>query len=133
MHLANCYCQANGDSQEASKIGLPLVSLKNLIQWLTARADLAKECADRAYRTLYTLTCHTPRCTLYTLKMNSAHLGEVQWRTAKMSWSRESPPESVGGPQRCLFQRDFAYSVPYASRLTPIVCKKSSGTASCLS
>jgi hypothetical protein len=37
MHLANCYCQANGDSQEASKIGLPLVSLKNLIQWLTAR------------------------------------------------------------------------------------------------
>jgi len=37
MHLANCYCQANGDSQEASKLGLPLVSLKNLIQWLTAR------------------------------------------------------------------------------------------------
>ena len=37
MHLANCYCQANGDSQEASKVGLPLVSLKNLIQWLTAR------------------------------------------------------------------------------------------------
>ena len=32
-----------------------------------------------------------------------------------------------------LFQRDFACSVLYASRLTPIVCKGSSVTASCLS
>ena len=36
-------------------------------------------------------------------------------------------------PQRCWFQRDFAYSVLYASRLTPIVCKERSVTASCLS
>src|SRR6202050_2281051 len=60
-------------------------------------------------------------------------LGETRWRTAKMSWSPESPPELVGEPQRCLFQRDFASSVLYASRLTPIVCKPSSATASCLS
>src|ERR1700727_150103 len=56
----------------------------------------------------------------------------MQWRMVKMSWSRGSPPESVGEPQRCLFQRDFACSVLYASRLTPIVCKGSLGTASCL-
>jgi 3-hydroxyisobutyrate dehydrogenase-like beta-hydroxyacid dehydrogenase len=63
--------------------------------------------------------------------VNSA--GEMRWRTAKMSWSPGSPPELVGEPQRCLFQRDFACSVLYASRLTPIVCKESSVTASCLS
>jgi len=44
-----------------------------------------------------------------------------------------SPPESAGEPQRCLFLRDFACSVLYANRLTPIVCKKSSVMVSCLS
>ena len=37
------------------------------------------------------------------------------------------------GTTKCLFQRDFACSVLYESRLTPIVCKESSVTASCLS
>jgi hypothetical protein len=32
--------------------------------------------------------------------------------------------------QRCLFQRDFACLVLFARRLTKIVCKRSSGTAS---
>src|SRR5580698_3183228 len=31
----------------------------------------------------------------------------MRWRTAKMSWSPESPPELVGEPQRCLFRREF--------------------------
>src|SRR6476660_9912630 len=57
----------------------------------------------------------------------------MRWRTAKMSWSQGSPLELVGEPQRCLFQRDFACSVLYASRLTPIVCEESSVTGSCLS
>src|ERR1700688_3233947 len=60
-------------------------------------------------------------------------LGELRWRTAKMWWSLESPPELVGELQRCLFQRDFVCSVLFASRLMPIVCKQSSVTASCLS
>src|ERR1700689_3042710 len=60
-------------------------------------------------------------------------LGEMQWRPATMSWSPGSPPELVGEPQRCWFQRDSACSVLCASRLTPIVCKESSVTASCLS
>ncbi len=37
------------------------------------------------------------------------------------------------GTQRSLFQKDFAFSVLYASRPMPIVCKKNSVTASCLS
>src|SRR5580704_11621724 len=53
-------------------------------------------------------------------------MGEMRWRTAKMSWSPESPLELVGEPQRCLFQRDFACSVLHANRLTRIVCKASS-------
>src|ERR1700733_1296110 len=60
-------------------------------------------------------------------------LGAMRWRTAKMSWLPGSPPESVGEPQRCLFQRDFACLVLYASRQTPIVCKKSSVRALCRS
>src|ERR1700677_2072524 len=48
----------------------------------------------------------------------------MRWRTAKMSWSRAYPPELAGEPRRSLFQRDFACSVVYASKLTPIVWKK---------
>jgi hypothetical protein len=37
MDLAECRRQANGDVQEASQIEwLPLVPLKNQIQWLTS-------------------------------------------------------------------------------------------------
>jgi hypothetical protein len=36
MHLAQCCRQANGDAQEARQIErLPLVPLKNQVQWLT--------------------------------------------------------------------------------------------------
>jgi hypothetical protein len=31
----------------------------------------------------------------------------MQWRTAKMSWSRESPPESVGGTTKVLVSKGF--------------------------
>src|ERR1700733_2102448 len=64
---------------------------------------------------------------------SSSYLGEMRWRTAKMSWSPGSPPESAGGPPRFLFRRDFVCSVLYASWGTPIVRKESSVTASCLS
>ena len=37
------------------------------------------------------------------------------------------------GTTKVLVSRDFACSVLYASKLTPIVCKESSVTASCLS
>jgi hypothetical protein len=38
MDLTQCFCQPNGNAQEASQVErLPLVPLKNLIQRLTAR------------------------------------------------------------------------------------------------
>src|SRR5713101_5837958 len=38
MDLAECCCQANGDAQEASQFErMPLVPLKNPVQWFTAR------------------------------------------------------------------------------------------------
>src|ERR1700726_4439158 len=40
----------------------------------------------------------------------------MRWRTAKMLWSPGSPPELVGEPQKCLFQRDSACSVLYAKQ-----------------
>jgi len=39
----------------------------------------------------------------------------------------------IGWGTTKVFQRDFACLVLYAIQLTPIVCKESSGTASCLS
>jgi hypothetical protein len=62
--------------------------------------------------------------------MNSGHLWRDTTANSKDVVVTGVSTGLVGEPQGCLFQRDFGCSGLHATRLTLIVCKESSVTAS---